>query len=362
MNVKNNQINLRISEKEKNEIRIEAKRNGYTSIAQYIIDSSLNKRSIINSQQSIYYTITLNPSLDYVVDIDDKIGKELFQNKFQKTHWIDNKNLKLDVGGKGINCSLIMNEFGSKTIPVYFSNLFIKNFFEKKFFNLNIESIWLDFKGNSNVNLKINNFNENIQTEINVSPSAFDQQINRKLVNIIEKISYKDYFIFLGDYNDKNFLDIEEIFKITYLNKGNIVLDLANPLNLKFLKFKPFLVKASFREFQNALGKKINSQSILITEMIKLKSIGIKNFIVTLEDRGAILISENSNIYKSRIKKTDFISPHGAGDALIGAFISNYDNVEIFQGDGCPFILNLSKIPWSWVKKLRAMGLKMMRA
>ena len=56
------------------------------------------------------YTITFNPSLDYVLKVP-----ELSLGKINRS-----ENEKIYIGGKGINVSRVLNTLGMKSIPLGF--------------------------------------------------------------------------------------------------------------------------------------------------------------------------------------------------------------------------------------------------
>ncbi len=323
METKTKQLNLRVTSSEKEKIEIAAKNAGYKSITKYIIDSSLNQKLFFNNK-SIFYTLTLNPSLDYIISLG-KNNPNNFKNKYQDTIWIEDDQYKLIAGGKGINASISINEFGLKTIPIFYASDLIGKFLKNNLNEFGIESYHLrtNLITKSKINLKLNNFNNVNQTEINIKPHSFGFDKKIKLINLAKLMNERDYFLMLGDFNLENIVDLKEIFEILNLNKVNIIIDYSRKEIKDFFIFKPFLIKASKRELQNALNKELLNIESIIKEMKKIQDQGVKNIIITLEDEGSILLSEDKKIYRAYVKNVNPISPQGAGDALIGAFLSN---------------------------------------
>ena len=101
------------------------------------------------------YTVTLNPSIDYVVETDKlKIGEVNRSNKEE-----------LYPGGKGINVSLMLKELQVENTALGFLGGFIGEYIENAlaFKGVNTEFIQLE-EGFSRINLKIK---DKAETEIN---------------------------------------------------------------------------------------------------------------------------------------------------------------------------------------------------
>ena len=101
------------------------------------------------------FTVTFNPSLDYIVTVDDfKLG---LTNR-------TSSELMLP-GGKGINVSIVLSNLGVKNTAFYFSAGFVGDEITRrvKESGINADYILIE-EGNSRINLKIKNIDG---TEIN---------------------------------------------------------------------------------------------------------------------------------------------------------------------------------------------------
>ena len=121
------------------------------------------------------YTVTLNPSIDYVVETDKlKIGEVNRSNKEE-----------LYPGGKGINVSLMLNELQVENTALGFLGGFIGEYIENTLASngVNTEFIKLE-KGFSRINLKIKN---EVETEINGKGPHVSEDKLQLLYKKIEK-------------------------------------------------------------------------------------------------------------------------------------------------------------------------------
>ena len=92
------------------------------------------------------YTVTLNPSIDYVVETDKlKIGEVNRAN-----------NEELYPGGKGINVSLMLNELKVENTALGFLGGFIGEYIENTLVSRGVNTEFIKLQeGLSRINLKI---------------------------------------------------------------------------------------------------------------------------------------------------------------------------------------------------------------
>ena len=101
------------------------------------------------------YTVTFNPSLDYVVQADQLIPGEI--NRTTSEH--------IYPGGKGNNVSVILSNLGLKSKALGFKAGFTGDVLEKMLEEFGCETDFIPLKeGNSRINVKIN---AGTETEIN---------------------------------------------------------------------------------------------------------------------------------------------------------------------------------------------------
>lgn len=112
------------------------------------------------------YTVTLNPSIDYIVRVDGlKLG-DLNRMK---------EDFKLP-GGKGINVSRILKRIDSQSTALGFLGGFTGEFISKWLEKEQIQSLFTTVKEDTRINIKLKSDTE---TEINgLGPSISDEEID----------------------------------------------------------------------------------------------------------------------------------------------------------------------------------------
>ena len=260
------------------------------------------------------YTVTLNPSIDYVVSMNDL--QEGLVNKVNIENFY--------AGGKGINVSKILKEHGVENIALGFISGFTGEFIKNNLEQCGIKNDFINvLNGYSRINMKIKT-NEN-ETEINgLGPSISSSNI-KDLFNQLEKLSSNDILVLAGSIPPSlsdNFY--EEIMKQLSTKNVKIIVDARNNLLLNVLKYRPFLIKPNHHEISEIFKKEIKTIDELIFHGNKLKEMGAQNVLISMGGDGAILITESNEIYRSNIPKGTLKNSVGSGDSMVGGFITGY--------------------------------------
>ncbi len=253
------------------------------------------------------YTVTLNPSLDYIVEVPDfSVGRTNRTSREQ-----------LLAGGKGINVSIVLTNLGHKSIALGFLAGFVGKEIEHLLPEIDRDFIYTK-NGNSRINLKIKNLDG---TEINgQGPIVSDEDVEKLLVKL-ERVKDDDFLVLAGSIpaNLSNDIYFDILRK---LSKTKVVVDATGDLLLNSLKYKPFLVKPNLHELEDLFQVKIDNNVEYYAK--KLKEMGAVNVLVSLGSKGALLVDETGVIHQSEAPKGKLINAVGAGDSMVAGFLSGY--------------------------------------
>ena len=256
-------------------------------------------------------TITLNPSLDYIVKVDDfKVGHV-------------NRTSKEDIypGGKGINVSIVLKNLGVKNRALGFTAGFTGEEIEKLVANHGVDNEFIRLeKGMSRINVKLMRKEE---SEINGMGPDISKNDIEKLYEKLEALKAGDFVVLAGSIPNTLPDDIYETIMKDFKDKEiNFVVDATKDLLLNVLKYKPFLIKPNHHELGEMFNVKLNSKDEIITYAKKLQEIGARNVIISMAGDGAILIEENGEITISDTPKGTLVNSVGAGDSMVGGFLA----------------------------------------
>lgn len=259
------------------------------------------------------YTVTFNPAIDYVVEVQDlKLGS------VNRTESDD-----VQLGGKGINVSVVLNNLGVDNIALGFIVGFtgdkIKNELEKQ--GVKTDFIKLN-EGLTRINVKIKADEE---TEINGAGPDIPQSAVDELFEKLKALKSGDILILAGSIPKSMPDDIYEKIMERLSTKGiQFVVDATKDLLCNVLKYKPFLIKPNNFELEEIFNVKLDTDNDIITYAKKLQEMGARNVLVSMGGKGAILIDENGKVYKMEAVKGNVKNTVGAGDSMVAGFVAGF--------------------------------------
>jgi 1-phosphofructokinase len=259
------------------------------------------------------YTVTFNPSLDYIVTVEDfKLG---LTNR-------TSSELMLP-GGKGINVSIVLSNLGIENSAIYFSAGFVGEEITRRVqeSGINAEEIKLE-TGCSRINLKLKSIDG---TEINGSgPDISDGDIAR-LYEKLDKIQSGDTLVLAGSIPSTMPETIYSDIMKRLEGKGvRIVVDATKDLLMNVLEYKPFLIKPNNHELGEIFGVTLETRESVVPYAQKLLEKGAENVIISMAGEGAVFVASDGQVYMREAPKGKLVNGVGAGDSMVAGFIAGY--------------------------------------
>ncbi len=259
------------------------------------------------------YTVTLNPAIDYVMQVDDLCLGAIMRSNAESVHF----------GGKGINASLVLGELGVSSVATGFVAGFTGTALE---LGIKSEYITPDFvrlkNGMTRINVKLRS---GLETDINCNgPEVSAEDIDR-LMGKLDSLTEGDTLILAGSVPPSMPADIYEQILSCASGRGvRFVVDAERDFLLSTLKFKPFLIKPNANELGAIFGITIDSPSAAVEYASKLKMLGAENVLVSLGEQGAVLLDSSDNVHIASAPKGDAVNTVGAGDSMVAGFMAGY--------------------------------------
>ena len=259
------------------------------------------------------YTVTFNPSLDYVVKMGD-----LKPGLVNRTESED-----LYPGGKGINVSIVLKNLGIDSRPLGFSAGFTGREIELLLKQCGCPADFIPVEGGlSRINVKIRAGEE---TEINgqgpdITPAHLD-----RLYEKLDRLRGGDILVLAGSIPSTLPDDIYETILRRLDGRGiRFVIDATGDLLLSALKYRPFLIKPNNHELAEMFGVTLSGRDDIVAHAQKLREMGAQNVLISMAGDGAILIDENGNRHEDRPPKGQVVNSVGAGDSMVAGFLAGY--------------------------------------
>ncbi len=261
------------------------------------------------------YTVTFNPSLDYVVQTDKLIPGRV--NRTTEEH--------IYPGGKGNNVSVILSNLGHKSKALGFKAGFTGEQMERM---LERYGCYTDFipleEGVTRINVKVKAEEE---TEINGQGPVITEDAIAELFSRLDALEKGDVLILAGSIPNTLPEDIYEKIMERQQGKGvRIIVDATKDLLVNVLKYRPFLIKPNNHELGEIFGKELKTDEEIIKYAQKLQEMGAVNVLVSMAGDGAILVTEDKEVHKQLPPKGKVVNSVGAGDSMVAGFTAGYLN------------------------------------
>lgn len=259
------------------------------------------------------YTVTLNPSLDYIAECKDFTLGATNRTSSEIIY----------PGGKGINVSIVLSNLGDRTTALGFLAGFTGEHIDSLIKDMGISSRMIRLnEGMSRINLKLKSKEE---TELNgMGPNINIIDIAR-LYQKLESITEDDILVLAGSIppsvSEGLYSDIMERLKE---KKIKIVVDATKDLLMNVLDKKPFLIKPNIHELGELFNVKLDSADEALPYALKLKEMGAVNVIISMGKDGAMMVDEYGNSYTMNSPEGKLVNSVGAGDSLVAGFLHKY--------------------------------------
>lgn len=295
------------------------------------------------------YTVTFNPSIDYIVSVPD----------FQMGCTNRTNGESVLPGGKGINVSAVLGNLGLESVMLGFVAGFTGEEIARRVAELGIRNRFIRLEeGMSRINIKIQNVDG---TEINGGGPVIGAGKLEELMEQIDSLQKDDVLFLSGSVPASVSNDIYAEITKRASDKGVIVvIDATGNLLTKALEHKPFLVKPNLQELKELFGEETFSKAVERAEHLrkavipygrKLQELGARNVLISLGGEGAVLLAEGGRVYSAAAPKGAVVNTVGAGDSMVAGFMvgwlekADYEyafNMGLAAGSASAFSANLA--------------------
>ncbi len=263
------------------------------------------------------YTLTLNPALDYQIYVEDYKPGQVNRAGYEK----------ILPGGKGLNVATVLHHLGIETMALGFLAGFTGAAVASM---IQQEGIPQDFimlpKGNTRINIKLHTTEE---TEINGTGAVIDQGSMNLLYEKLDQMQQGDTLVLAGSIPsslpDTIYCDIMK----RYQDRGvNFAVDASRELLKNALAYHPFFIKPNHHELGELFGVKLYRFAEVVKYARKLQEWGARNILVSMAEKGAVLIDEEGEVYQQGAFRGKVISSTGAGDSMLAGFLAAYEKTK----------------------------------
>ena len=260
------------------------------------------------------YTVTFNPALDYVVRLSHLEEGETNRALAEELY----------LGGKGINVSLVLKELGIENTALGFIAGFTGDALAS---SLSEKGIRTDFirlsEGLTRINLKLK---AEAETEINAGGPPIPKEAVEALWQKLSALQEGDTLILAGSVPPSMPKDSYQQILAMVSGKGvRCVVDATGALLLDALQYRPYLIKPNHRELEELIGRPLETAAEIAQGARVLQEKGAQNVLVSKGAEGALLLTEQGELFERAAAKGKAVNTVGAGDSMVAGFLAGLE-------------------------------------
>ena len=262
------------------------------------------------------YTVTLNPSIDYIVRLEQvQVGSVNRMDSDDKF-----------AGGKGINVSRVLKRLNIPNTATGFIGGFTGKFITDTLADEEIETRFCSSgRRYSHLNVKIKADQE---TEINGTGPSVEPAKLEELKAILSSLTADNTVVFAGS-SAKNLGNViyKDLIALTRQTGAQVVCDFEGQTLIDSLDYQPLLVKPNNHELGAIFGVKLESLDEIEKYARELLAKGAQNVIISMAGDGALLVTSEGAYFAKPIKGTVKNSV-GAGDSMVAGFTGEFVQIQ----------------------------------
>lgn len=266
------------------------------------------------------FTVTFNPSLDYIVRVDEMRLGIINRTNYEQ----------LLPGGKGINVSIVLGNFGHPSRALGFSAGVTGVALEKLLADAGVDADLVHVKeGFTRINAKVKAVEE---TELNGQGPRIAPEDVDALFSKLDVLGQDDTLVISGSVPNTLPSDMYEQVMERLVGHGvRIVVDAERDLLTRVLPYRPFLVKPNNHELGDIFGVTLKTRDEVVPYARRMQEMGAQNVLVSMAGEGGVLVAADGQVYQSPAAKGTVVNSVGAGDSCVAGFLAGLMETGSYQ-------------------------------
>ena len=259
------------------------------------------------------YTLTVNPSIDYIVAVEDfKLG---LTNRTSAEKFLP--------GGKGINVSQVLKNLGVENTALGFVAGFTGDALVRELERRGIKQEFIHIKnGMTRINVKLTSIDG---TEINGQGPDISKEDMESLFLRLDQLEDGDVLFLAGSIPSTLPSDLYQKIMVRLEKKDILfVVDATRELLTNVLEYHPFLIKPNNHELGEIFGVELRTREAVVPYAKKLQEMGARNVLISMAGEGSVLVAEDGSIVSHEAPKGVLVNGVGAGDSMVAGFMAGY--------------------------------------
>ena len=256
-------------------------------------------------------TVTFNPSLDYIVRVDDMRLGAINRTTYEQVL----------PGGKGVNVSIVLGNLGHASRALGFVAGFTGDELVRLCAEAGVDCDFIRVEwGMTRVNVKVKSAEE---TELNGMGPQMGEEDVEVLLARTDALGAGDTLVVSGSVPACLPHDMYERVMERVAPRGvRVVVDAERDLLTRTLPLGPFLVKPNNHELGDIFGVELRTRDEVVPYARRLQEMGAANVLVSMAGEGGVLVAETGEVFQSPAAKGTVVNSVGAGDSSVAGFLA----------------------------------------
>ncbi len=258
------------------------------------------------------YTVTLNPALDRAVFVDHLKFDDLNRIRVETTY----------AGGKGIDVSRAIKELGGQSVALGLVGGFSGLELQGRLINEGITCDFVTIAEETRTNIIVKDDSTRKQMLLSAPGPEVRPQDVAAIYNKVAHLCPAPSFVVMGGSLPRGITPniYAQLIKVVINQGGKAVLDADDePLRLG-LEAKPNIVKPNIHELGRLAGRELKGLRDILSIARELNRAGIEMVVVTLGERGLVLVGEGIAIHCTP-PPVKVVSTVGSGDSSLAGLV-----------------------------------------
>ena len=253
-------------------------------------------------------SVTLNPCID----------KTIYLDRLETGSYNRVKNTRIDLSGKGLNVSTVLNNLGEDTVCMGFNFRNNGSILDRTMDSRGLKHQFVYADGSIRTNIKLFDQSTHVMTEINeAGPLVPSSAVDRLIDEIDARLEHTHILVLSGSVPPGVPADIyQRLIRMAHRKDVKTVLDTAGEPFLLGIQEKPFLIKPNSLEFEQAFKEQFKAGKGPLEIARQIVDGGIPYLCISMGADGALLL-DSEHAYQAKALPIEARGLTGAGDSMV---------------------------------------------
>lgn len=274
-------------------------------------------------------TVTCNPAVDKTYSTTNIIVGQV--NRM--------RDLMSLPGGKGINVTKVLNQFGAEVMATGFVGGYTGEFIEESLHKMGVRTEFVEIRGMTRSNMNILGDDGYVTEILEPGPHIAAFEKDRFLDQFQELVKECECVVLSGSLTAGLGDDFyAKLIDICNQAEVKTILDTSGEPMKQGVAQVPYCIKPNRKELEYIAGRKLSTEAEVIQAAYTYVRMGVSKVVVSMGDKGLLAITKNK-VIKAVPPRIKAVNTVGSGDCVVAALVlgmiqgmSDEDTMQLAAG------------------------------